>query len=80
MLAGKLPMELLSRLLSDIDVRDPRVVLGARSGEDAALIDMGDRYLVAKTDPITFATDSSAGIWCRSTRTTLPRWARHRAG
>lgn len=57
MLAGKLPMELLSRLLSDIDVRDPRVVLGARAGEDAALIDMGDRYLVAKTDPITFATD-----------------------
>lgn len=57
MLAGKLPMELLSRLLSDIDVRDPRVVLGARAGEDAALIDIGDRYLVAKTDPITFATD-----------------------
>ena len=57
MLAGKLPMELLSRLLSDIDVRDPRVALGARAGEDAALIDMGDRYLVAKTDPITFATD-----------------------
>lgn len=57
MLAGKLPMELLSRLLSGIDVRDPRVVLGARAGEDAALIDMGDRYLVAKTDPITFATE-----------------------
>ena len=57
MLAGKLPIELLSRLLSDIETRDPRVVLGARAGEDAALIDMGDRYLVAKTDPITFATD-----------------------
>jgi hydrogenase maturation factor len=26
-------------------------------GEDAAVIDMGDRFLVAKTDPITFATD-----------------------
>lgn len=57
MLAGKLPMELLSRLLADINVIDPRVALGARAGEDAALIDMGDRYLVAKTDPITFATD-----------------------
>ena len=57
MLPGKLPIDLLTRLLSDIDVRDPRVVLGARTGEDAALIDMGDRYLVAKTDPITFATD-----------------------
>ena len=26
-------------------------------GEDAALIDYGDKVLVAKTDPITFATD-----------------------
>ena len=54
---GKLPLDLLSRLLGEIDVRDPRVVLGARAGEDAALIDFGDRHLVAKTDPITFATD-----------------------
>ena len=54
---GKLPLDLLSRLLADIDVRDPRVFLGARAGEDAALIDFGDRYLIAKTDPITFATD-----------------------
>ena len=36
---------------------DPRVVLGPSLGEDAALIDLGDRYLVAKTDPITFATE-----------------------
>lgn len=57
MLPGKLPLELLSDLLDKIDTRDPRVALGARAGEDAALIDMGDRYLVAKTDPITFATD-----------------------
>ena len=33
------------------------MILGPRPGEDAALIDFGDRYLVAKTDPITFATD-----------------------
>ncbi len=57
MQAGKLPLDLLTRLLDKIEVRDPRVVLGPRPGEDAALIDMGDRYLVAKTDPITFATD-----------------------
>lgn len=38
-------------------LEDERVVLGARIGEDAAVIDMGERYLVAKTDPITFATD-----------------------
>ena len=57
MRAGKLPPELLAQLLDKVVVRDPRVVLGPRPGEDAALIDLGDRYLVAKTDPITFATD-----------------------
>lgn len=57
MQAGKLPAELLDRLLGKIDVKDPRVVVGARSGEDAALIDVGDRYLIATSDPITFATD-----------------------
>ncbi len=55
--AGKLPPELLDRLLQDIPSDDPRVALGPRVGEDAALIDFGDRYLAAKTDPITFATD-----------------------
>jgi len=34
-----------------------RVELGFSIGEDAALIDFGDRYLVSKTDPITFTTD-----------------------
>ena len=57
MQAGKLPLELLSEMLGKLEVRDPRVVLGPRPGEDAALIDFGDRYLVAKSDPITFATD-----------------------
>ncbi len=57
MQAGKLPLEFLRRLLDRIEVRDRRVFVGARAGEDAALIDFGDRFLVAKTDPITFATD-----------------------
>ena len=57
MQAGKLPLELLSQLLQKVEIWDPRVALGPRPGEDAALIDFGDRYLVAKTDPITFATD-----------------------
>ena len=55
--AGKLPMETLGRMLSAAPVSDPRVALGPAVGEDAALVDFGDRYLVAKTDPITFATD-----------------------
>ena len=57
MRAGKLPPEFLSELLEKVKADDPRVVLGPRPGEDAALIDMGDRYLVAKSDPITFATE-----------------------
>jgi hydrogenase expression/formation protein HypE len=55
--AGKLPPELLGRLLKDVPANDPRVALGPKVGEDAALIDFGDRYLAAKTDPITFASD-----------------------
>ena len=54
---GKLPAEHLARLLAKHTRPDPRLIVGARLGEDAAVIDMGDRYLVAKTDPITFATD-----------------------
>ena len=57
MKAGKLPLGLLSKLLAEVNIEDPRVVLGPRPGEDAALIDCGDRYLVAAMDPITFATD-----------------------
>ncbi len=55
--AGKLPLDLLGSLLGEIETADPRVALGPKPGEDAAMIDFGDRYLVAKTDPITFATD-----------------------
>lgn len=54
---GKLPQHLLERLLAQVHVHDPRVLLGPRIGGDAAVIDMGDRALVAKTDPVTFATE-----------------------
>ena len=54
---GKFPPELLERLLGSIGADDPRVLLGPRVGEDAAVLDFGDKLLVAKTDPITFATD-----------------------
>jgi len=54
---GKLPGDLLQALLDKHAPRDPRVVVGPRVGEDAAVIDLGDRYLVATADPITFATD-----------------------
>jgi len=55
---GKLPADVLARLLATIRPTDPRVIVGPGIGLDAAVIDMGDRLLVAKTDPITFAADS----------------------
>lgn len=55
--AGKLPAGDLARLLASLPATDPRVLLGPRPGEDAAVIEMGDRCLVAATDPVTFATD-----------------------
>ncbi len=54
---GKLPSDLLKNLLGRYGSSDPRVIVGPAVGEDAAIIDMGDRCLVAKSDPITFATD-----------------------
>ena len=53
---GKLKIDLLEQLLPQPE-RDTRVIVGPKIGEDAAVIDFGESYLVAKTDPITFATD-----------------------
>jgi hydrogenase expression/formation protein HypE len=53
---GKLRAEALQAVFDRHPLKDPRVVVGPRIGEDAAVLDMGDRYLVATTDPITFAT------------------------
>lgn len=54
---GKLPQADLVALLDEHRVTDPRVILGPGLGCDAAVVDMGTCYLVAKSDPITFATD-----------------------
>ncbi len=76
---GKLPPDLLAALLNKLPT-DPRVVVGPRVGEDAAVIDMGDRYLVAKTDPITFATDEIGWYAVQvntndlATTGAVPRW------
>ncbi len=57
MKAGKLPADLLARLLARLP-DDPRLLLGPGIGRDAAALDLGEgRVLVAKADPVTFATD-----------------------
>jgi hydrogenase maturation factor len=54
---GKLPAEELARMLARHTQQDGRIVIMPGIGRDATVISFGDRYLVAKTDPITFAID-----------------------
>ena len=54
---GKMDMGFLSGLLAQHTDTDATVVIGAKIGEDASVVDLGDRYLVTKTNPITFATN-----------------------
>ena len=53
---GKIDPSILAKLLSKYTSAGKRVLIGAGIGEDAAIIDMGGVYLVAKTDPITHVT------------------------
>ncbi len=53
---GKINPDILGKLISDYTHKGDRVLIGAGIGEDAAIIDMGSSYLVAKTDPITHVT------------------------
>lgn len=77
---GKLRAETLRAIFDKHPPRDPRVVVGPRVGEDAAVIDLGDRYLVATADPITFATDDVAWYALQvnandiAVRGARPRW------
>jgi len=54
---GKLPLDVLERLLARAPILDRRVRVGPRVGVDAAVIDCGANCLVLKSDPITFAAD-----------------------
>ena len=77
---GKLRATMLQALLDKRPVRDPRVVVGPKVGEDAAVLDLGDRYLIATSDPITFATDEIARYALQvnandvAVRGARPRW------
>ena len=57
---GKLPSELLGRLLATYATSDTSVVVGPGIGGDAAAIELGSTTLVVKSDPITFASESPA--------------------
>jgi hydrogenase maturation factor len=54
---GKLPQDILARMLASYAPWDKRIKVGPAIGEDATAVDMGDRYLLLKTDPITFVSE-----------------------
>ena len=58
--AGKLPGDLLGRLLGGLRSDDPDLLVGPGVGRDAAAVQIGDDVLVLKTDPITFASEGAA--------------------
>lgn len=77
---GKLRASFLQAIFDRHPVKDERVLMGPRIGEDAAVIDLGDRCLVATADPITFATDAAAWYALQvnandiAVRGARPRW------
>jgi hydrogenase expression/formation protein HypE len=54
---GKLPSDMLARIIAHAPITDERVILGPGIGLDCAVIDLGEVLLTIKSDPITFAVD-----------------------
>lgn len=56
---GKLPESLLNKYIKKFYPfpSDSNVHIGPHIGQDNAIIDLGDQYLVIKSDPITFTTE-----------------------
>ena len=51
---GKVPPDILQRIVfTKLGLADPDVLLGPRLGEDASVIRVGDKVILAATDPVT---------------------------
>jgi len=81
LLVGKLDPNMLRQLvLNRLGSQDPRVLLGPSIGEDAAVIDFGDRTLVVHSDPITGAVENVGWLAVNvctndiATRGVRPHW------
>lgn len=55
LLPGKIPPALLAEFLGQLAPIPQDVIVGAAAGEDAAVIAVGDRYLVLAMDPVTLS-------------------------
>ncbi|MCS7385330.1 MAG: AIR synthase family protein [archaeon GB-1867-005] len=78
---GKLSPDVLESLVFNrIGVDDPRVLVKPKIGEDAAIIDFGDRVLVLHSDPITGAIENIGWLAVNvssndvATRGAKPKW------
>jgi len=78
---GKLPPDLMRRVLAHAPCDDPRVVVGPGVGLDCAVVDPGGgSLLVYKSDPITFAAEAIGEYLVRintndiATTGAVPRW------
>lgn len=78
---GKLPADILARILRQVPNYDDRIILGPGIGLDCAVIDPGrDPLLVFKSDPVTFVTQEMGAYAVRinvndiATTGALPRW------
>ncbi len=77
---GKLPPALLAQVLAGAPVQDERVILGPGVGVDCAVIDLGERLLALKSEPITFVTSNlgwyavQVSVNDIATTGALPRW------
>jgi hydrogenase expression/formation protein HypE len=77
---GKLPPALLAEIIGNAPVADPRVFLGAGVGLDCAVVAVGGRLLIFKSDPVTFATDEIGWYLVQvnandlATTGAVPRW------
>ncbi|HWR65524.1 MAG TPA: AIR synthase family protein [Bellilinea sp.] len=78
---GKLPYELLQKIIRSAPTSGSRVLLGPGVGLDCAVLEFGDTCLVLKTEPITFASDEigwyAVQIAANDIATTgaRPKWA-----
>jgi len=55
---AKLSKELMDSLIFDKEIYDESVVMGPAYGEDAAVVNLGDIYMVMHSDPISGAIDN----------------------
>jgi hydrogenase expression/formation protein HypE len=77
---GKLPADLLNKIINVIDIQDPQVLIGPGIGLDCALVETHQKILAIKSDPITFTAQDigwyAVQVNANDIATTgaVPRW------